>query len=170
MALRRAFDAVRPVQAGVEPLRAVRRRHLGGQHVARFIAEGEGVGFAGEITGLPAPVGPATGEAAKDLASVGFARHTAAGRWPAALQPEGNAGLGDLLDRHGNGGPAEVFLGQNVHGNLRPGLRDLDVLHLENDGPIRVYDARVARRELDGRERILAGIGEATGNVHGIVP
>ena len=45
MALRRPFDAVGPVQAGVEPLRAVRGRHLRGQHVAHLVVEGAGVGL-----------------------------------------------------------------------------------------------------------------------------
>ena len=37
--LRRAIDAVGPVQAGVEPLRRIRRAHLVGQHEAQFVEE-----------------------------------------------------------------------------------------------------------------------------------
>jgi hypothetical protein len=43
VALAGAVDAIGPVQAGVEPLRRVRRDHLGGQHVAQLVEEGAGV-------------------------------------------------------------------------------------------------------------------------------
>ena len=43
VALARAVDAVGPVQAGVEPLRRVRRAHLVRQHEAQFVEEGAGV-------------------------------------------------------------------------------------------------------------------------------
>src|SRR6185312_13182921 len=66
--LRRPFDAVGPVQAGVEPLRAVGGRHLLGEHVAGFVVEGAGVGFGGEVAALPTPIGPAAGEALEHLA------------------------------------------------------------------------------------------------------
>ena len=39
VALAGAVDAVGPVQAGVEPLRRIRRAHLRGQHVAQLIEE-----------------------------------------------------------------------------------------------------------------------------------
>ena len=42
--LRRAVDAVGPVQTGVEPLRAVCRGALAGQHVAHFIVIGFCIG------------------------------------------------------------------------------------------------------------------------------
>src|SRR3546814_9674192 len=43
VALARAVDAVGPVQAGVEPLRRVRRGDLAGQHVAHLVVVGAGV-------------------------------------------------------------------------------------------------------------------------------
>ncbi len=46
MALAGAVDAVGPVQAGVEPLRRVRRDALGGEHVGELVAEGERVVLA----------------------------------------------------------------------------------------------------------------------------
>ena len=46
VALAGAVDAVGPVQAGVEPLRRIRRDHLFGQHVAQLVVEGAGVFFA----------------------------------------------------------------------------------------------------------------------------
>ena len=42
------------------------------QHVAHLIEESPGVGLAVEVAALPAPVSPATGQAAEDLASVGL--------------------------------------------------------------------------------------------------
>src|SRR3569832_2333448 len=58
MALAGAVDAVGPVQAGVEPLRRVRRDHLHGEHVAQLVVERLGVLVGGEILALPAPIGP----------------------------------------------------------------------------------------------------------------
>jgi hypothetical protein len=45
VALAGTVDAVGPVQAGVEPLRGVRRDALGGQHVGQLVIEGERVFF-----------------------------------------------------------------------------------------------------------------------------
>ena len=61
VALAGAVDAVRPVQAGVEPLRAVGRAHLHRQHVAVLVEEGAGVLFRREVAALQAPVGPGAG-------------------------------------------------------------------------------------------------------------
>src|SRR4029434_3444763 len=63
VALRRPFDAVSPVQAGVKPLRTIRRRNLQRQHAAGFIEERLRVGFAREVAALTAPVSPAAREA-----------------------------------------------------------------------------------------------------------
>src|SRR5207249_4103075 len=67
VALGRAVDAVGPVQARIEPLRRVGGAHLGGEHVAHLVVEGAGVPLGGEVAALPAPVGPAAGQAAEDL-------------------------------------------------------------------------------------------------------
>ena len=69
VALAGAVDAVGPVQAGVEPLRRVRRDLLGREHVAQLVEEGAGVLLGVEIAALPAPVGPGAGEAVEDLAA-----------------------------------------------------------------------------------------------------
>ena len=73
MALARAVDAVGPVQAGVEPLRRVRRHHLHRQHVAVLVEERLRVGFGGEIAALPAPIGPGAGEPVEHLLAGCFA-------------------------------------------------------------------------------------------------
>ena len=67
VALARPIDAVSPVQAGVEPLRRIRRAHLRGQHEAQLIEERLGVVFGIEIAALPAPIGPGAGETIKHL-------------------------------------------------------------------------------------------------------
>src|SRR5262249_36774531 len=73
MALARPVDAIGPVEPGVEPLRRVGRRHLGGEHEAVLVVEGACVGLAVEIAALPTPVGPGAGHAMEDLPRAGFA-------------------------------------------------------------------------------------------------
>src|SRR5688500_7297776 len=76
MALARAIDAVGPVEAGVEPLRRVRRRLLRGEHEAELVEKGARVLLRGEVAALPAPIGPGSGEAVEHLARGDF-RHGA---------------------------------------------------------------------------------------------
>ena len=73
VALAGAIDAIGPVQAGVEPLRRIRRCHLHCQHVAVLIKERARVVFAGEVAALPAPIGPGSGEPVEHLAGIAFA-------------------------------------------------------------------------------------------------
>ena len=74
MPLRRAVDAIRPMEARVEPLRRVGRAHLPRQHKAHLIVIGLGVGLGIEIAALPTPVGPGSGEAVEELLGAGLAR------------------------------------------------------------------------------------------------
>src|ERR1700729_3089883 len=67
MALAGAIDAIGPVQAGVEPLRAVRRALLRRQHVAKLVIESAGVCLAVEIAALPPPIGPGAGQPVEHL-------------------------------------------------------------------------------------------------------
>src|SRR5262249_31154664 len=78
MTLRWAFDAVGPVEAGIEPLRRVRGGHLRRQHVAGLVIECAGVGFGGKVAALPTPVRTAAGQAVEDLASI---RLLESGEW-----------------------------------------------------------------------------------------
>ena len=55
------------MQTGVEPLRRIRRDHLAREHITLLVKEGLRVFFGFEIAALPAPIGPATGEAIKHL-------------------------------------------------------------------------------------------------------
>ncbi len=166
MPLRRALDAVGPVQASVEPLRAIGSGHLAGEHEAAFIEESLRVGFAGEIAAFPAPVGPAAGQAAKNLACVGFLAERRIGGGFAALEPARHARFGDVVHLLGHASLAEVFLGQDIGRHLRPVLGDQHILHLENDGSVRVYDARGARGEGNADKRVTPLAGEAAWHVH----
>ncbi len=69
VALSRTIDAVGPVQAGVEPLRAVGRCHLSGEHMAHLVKVCLRVSLAGKVAALPAPVRPSPGQTVKDLLS-----------------------------------------------------------------------------------------------------
>ncbi len=66
-------DAVGEVHAGVEPLRAVWRGNLAGEHVNHLVVKGLRVIGGIEVVELLAPVSPASGEAVEDLAGIGFA-------------------------------------------------------------------------------------------------
>ena len=128
MALARAVDAVGPVQPGVEPLRAVGRAHLHGEHVAKLVEEGARVLLGGEIAGLPAPIGPGPGQPVEHLLCVGFADEAfGLGQrlkrplvWDRPPEPGGDGLFLDLLGGRRNACLAEVFLGKNVGGDLAP--------------------------------------------------
>ena len=148
MALARPVDAVGPVKAGVEPLRAVRRHHLAGEHETQFVIEGPRILLGGEVAALPAPIGPAAGEAIEDLLRAGLGagalvlRLGGEGRLVGhgAPQEGGDVVLLDFLQARGHAGLAEILLREHVAGDLRPGIRHLDIVELEDDGPIRVAD------------------------------
>ena len=128
VALARAVDAVGPVQAGVEPLRRVRRRHLHREHVDVLVEEGAGVLFRIEIAALPAPIGPGAGEPLEhllrrmlaDAALLLRQRLQSLDVGGGAPQPGGNGLFLDLLQPGRDAGLAEIFLRQHVGGDLRP--------------------------------------------------
>ena len=141
MTLRRSFNAISPMQTGIEPLRTVGRRHLRGQHPAAFVEKGLSVLLCRKIAALPAPVSPATRQAAEYLASVGFlAGALFARRGLAALQPLRHVGLGNALQPRAYAGFAEVFLRQDIDGHLRPVFWRMQILHLEHRGAVRIDD------------------------------
>ncbi len=161
MALAGAVDAIGPVQAGVEPLRGIGGNALGGEHVAQLVIEGAGVVFGREIAALPAPVCPGAGEAIKNLARIHFrAKAVVFGQLGEGLfvgdrtpQPGGDVVFFDLLEDLGDTGLAEIFLRDDVGGDLAPGRGDSDVLELEDHRPVRIADFARGRAEFD------AGIG-----------
>ncbi|MPL92618.1 hypothetical protein SDC9_38730 [bioreactor metagenome] len=165
VALRRAIDAIGPVQAGVEPLRAVRRGHLLGQHEAHLVVIGARVVLGAEIAALPAPVGPGAGQPVEHLLGRGFAHNALIfrqvlkrlGVGDRAPQELGHALLAHLLQRRGNARLAEVFLREHVGGNLAPALGHLDAVVVEHDLAVRVANFR--RGGGEGDLAIGAGLG-----------
>ncbi|MCY1232293.1 hypothetical protein D9M72_447760 [compost metagenome] len=123
------------MQAGVEPLRGVRRNALGGEHIGKFVTEGGGVFFAGEIAALPAPIGPGAGQAIENLAGIGLG--TVVFFLGQSLQrirvrdrpPEegGDVVLLDALHLGRNAGLAEILLGENVGRDLAELSRNVDI-------------------------------------------
>jgi hypothetical protein len=128
-----AVDAVGPVQAGIEPLRAVRGRALGRQHEAHFVEIGLRVGLRGEIAALPAPVGPGAGQPVEDLLGRGFpaeplvhgklGQRVFVGHRPP--QELGHVLFAHLLKTRGNAGLAEILLRDDVRGDLAPAFGHL---------------------------------------------
>ena len=156
MPLPRTVDAVGPVQAGVEPLRAVGRAHLRGQGVAHLVVIGPSVRLGREISALPAPIGPGAGEAVEDLPRRGLAaeplRLGQLGELRVigdrAPQEVGNALLPHALQGGRHARFAEILLRQHVGGHLAPAFRNLQVLQAEDHRPVRIADLRGGRPEL----------------------
>ncbi len=178
VALAGAIDAVGPMQAGVEPLRRVRRDHLLGELPAQFVEERQRVFLRREVAALPAPIGPAAGEAIEYLLGRGLAddalvlgqRRQGVSVGYRTPQPRRHGLFLDLLQARGDAGLAEILLRQHVGGDLRPELRNLDVLGTEHDRAVRVADLRGGQAEIDpGIGRLSAG-GVASFNSHGRAP
>ncbi len=141
MALAGAVDAIGPMQAGIEPLRTVGRPHLGRQHMAHLVVIGACVFFVGKIPTFPAPIGPGPGHPVENLTGAGLAakarvlgqmrqRLLVGDRAPQEFR---YALFLDALEPHGHPGLAEIFLGNDVRGDLAPPLRHLDRLVAEDD-------------------------------------
>ncbi len=169
MSLARTVDAVRPMQAGVEPLRRVRRRHLHGEHVDELVAEGVRVTLRIEIAALPSPVGPGAGESLEHLLGGMLAdqafllrqRRKRLGVGGRAPEPGGDGLLLDLFQPCRNAGLAEIFLRQHVGSDLRPGNRHLDVVGTEHHRSVRVANLTDGQPELDARVGGLSFLGIA---------
>ena len=178
MALAGTVDAIGPVQAGVEPLRRVRRDALGREHETELVMEGRGILLGGEIAALPAPVGPAAGEAVedllrRDLGAVAFAfgqlgeSGLVGDRTP---EEGGNVVLLELFQARRHAGLAEILLREHVAGDLRPGLGNLDAFQPEDDGAVRVLDLADGRSERDRGIGRLSGGGIAALDAHDLRP
>ena len=124
-----------------------------------------------------APVGPAAGKAAEDLARVVLA-DKALVFWQGgqcvfvglvALQPGGHAVFMDRLQLRCNAGLAAVLLGKDVNGDLTPGLGGHD-RRLERDGTIGVDDARRSLDEGNPIVRVVSFSGVSAFDVHRAPP
>ena len=167
MPLRRAIDAIGPVQAGVEPLRAVGCGALGGQHETHFVEIGAGIFLGGEITTLPAPIGPGPRQTVEHLLGRSFARlfGLVRGRHRAP-QELGHALFGHLLQFDRNAGLAEILLRYDVRGHLRPAGRHFDLVQTENDRAIGVADLGCSLDEIELRICVLPGFREFSLDFH----
>ena len=174
MPLTRPIDAIGPVEAGVEPLRGVRRAHLVRQREAHFVVIGFRVGLGGEIAALPAPIGPCARQPVEYLTRVGLAAVAFFLRQfgqffligDGAPQELRHSLFLHLLHGGGNAGLAEVFLGENVGGHLGPLRRNVDAFKLEDDGPVRIADLAGRFSKFDGVVRRCAFSGEAAVDLH----
>ena len=174
VALCRAVDAIGPVQASIEPLRAVGRGHLARQHQLHFIQIGAGVSLSREVAAFPAPVGPCTGKAPEDLLGGRLAtitlvlRHSLQRRLigHAALEECRNAFFFHRLGGRGDTSLAKVLLRNHVRGNLAPTARNFDIVELEDNCPIRIADFRYRGCEIQVRIDICAVAGKSPFNLH----
>ena len=141
VALAGTVDAISPMQAGVEPLRAVRGGHLIGQHEPHFVVIGARVFLGGEITPLPAPIGPSPGKTVKNLLgadlAAGFNAVLCGHRAP---QEFGNTLFLHLLQTRGHARLAEIFLSDDVASHLAPAVGHFDIVEAEHRGAIGIAD------------------------------
>ena len=174
VALARAVDAIGPVKAGVEPLRAVGRRHLARQHQLHFIEIGACVGFFGEVATFPAPIGPGPRETTEHLLGRGFTaeavffgqigqRNLVGHVTP---QERRNALFLHRLQDRGDPGLAEIFLRQHVRSHLAPAHGNFHIVEFENGGAVGVANFRRRQRELQPRIGILLSLGETAFDFH----
>ena len=84
----------------------------------------------------------------------------------AAPQPGRDRLLLDLLQAGGHAGFAEIFLRQHVGGDLRPLLRNFDVLGVEHDRTVRIADLARGQTEHDVRVGRLSLFGVAPLDPH----
>src|SRR5918993_667384 len=106
-----------------------------------------------------APPAPAAGQAVEDLLGGALRAEERI-----AILVADDAAVGGVLR---DARLAEVLGDHNVGGDLRPASRDLGVFHLEDDGAVRVGDARGTRgpygrgKRIDARLRVVARNGES---------
>ncbi len=147
MALRRPLDPIDRVETRIEPLGAVRRRHLARQHVQQLVVEGGRVFLRVEIARSLAPFGPCIGEPMEDLSGVGLAIPVPFGRERAlGLGDEGRPGSRPVS---GHSRLPEVLLGNYVGGDLAPGRGHDSAFHIEYRLAVGVSDFALSRRPFD---------------------
>ncbi len=174
MPLAGAVDAVGPMQAGIEPLRRIRRRHLMREHIAHFVVIDARILFRVEIAAFPSPIRPGAGKPVEDLlcaclADIAlFSRTGLQGVFVGlrAPQPIGHVALFDFSQGGGNAGFPEVFLREHVAGDLAPARRHFDVFGLEHKRSIRIPDFAVRPAELHIRVRRCLVFREETRKAH----
>jgi len=142
----------------VEPLGAVGGRDLVQKHVRHLVEEGFRVDAAVEVAVFLPPVPPASGQPVDNLAD-GPLRARDLLAFFVEFRRSVVVVLGDFP-------AAEVPAHHDVGRQLRPLLRHLRVLHLEDDLSVGVGDAASALLPLDGFEDVLPGLRETTRDSH----
>ncbi len=163
------------MQAGVEPLRGVRRRHLHGEHVDRARRRRPVRPPPNRSSRLSSPNRSTRRRAARipvwtehspvvrSFSGSSCKRLFIAGRAP---QPRGNGLLLDLLEPCRQPGLAEVLLRQHVGRNLRPEARDLYIVGTKNHRSVGIANFARGEPEADVGVRGLSRLGEAPLDPH----
>ncbi len=171
MALARPIDAIGPVQPGVEPLRRIGRGLLGRQHVAKLVMESPRIGLAVEIAGLPAPIGPGSGQPVEHLLGRAFAAVPASfaassGLWRHSHSGTPSSGTG--LSATGTPALRKYFCASTSLATWLQALGHFDVGLLENDRAVGVSDFARGGSERDALVGRLTFHRELTPNTHGL--
>ena len=159
MALAGAVDAIGPMQASVEPLRRIGRGDLRGEHVAHLVEERLRVRIGVEILALPAPIGPRSGKAIKDLRGGHLAAKALVGGQlgqrrlvgHGAPQERGNVVLLNPLQRCGHASFTEIFLRQYVASDLAPCRGHVDAVERKHHRAVRIADFVLGLAKLKAR-------------------
>src|ERR1700677_4935331 len=169
MALAGAIDAIGPVQAGVEPLRAVGRALLRRQHMTKLVIESAGVGLAVEIAALPSPISPGAGQAVEHLLGGMLTGGFAAASGISLLAPEKirHAFFGRGPQSLGHAGLAEIFLRQHIGGHLAPAFGHFDAVLDEYHRAVRITDLASGETERDPFIGRMTLDREMAANAHG---
>ncbi len=130
--LGRTTEPIGEMEAGIEPLWGIGSGHLASQHVTEFIVKSPGIfGRVKVLMSLP-PVSPTSGKAVKNLAGVSFP--TKNGLAPFILK-----GLPRIILLR-NACLSEIFLSQNIYGQLGPVFRGLNVVLVKYHRAIGIAD------------------------------
>ncbi len=129
-----------------------------GQHVAHLVVEGGRIFRRLEVAVVLAPESPATGQPVEHLAGV-------------ALPAEHGLACGVhhrravLMDLRDSGLP-EIFLRQNIDRQLRPMLRDVDMVQFKHGRSVGIADLRGTFYERKTLIGALPTLGESSFNPH----
>ncbi len=157
MALRGTVNAVGPMQTGIEPLRGVWRGNLRCQHETQLVIEGPGIRFSVKIAAFPAPIGPGPGKTVENLPGIHLRPETFSlwqgfqPRCVGFVRPQPGRHIvffhGAQFGRHP--GFPEIFLRDDVAGNLAPVCGNRNVSKLEHGAAVGILDLTRHRAEFD---------------------
>ena len=179
MALAGPVDAVGPVQAGVEPLRRVRRGHLRRQHVAQLVEEGLRVGVRSRSSRPSSPSRsrrrragrtPAWTNVSPTMRSFSGSAASASSSATERHRKDGTVSSSTFFSRAGTPALRKYFCASTSDGDLLPDRRHLDVVRLEHDRAVGIADLGRGQPELDLRVGRLTVLGVAPFDPHSLAP